>query len=166
MKETNRLREIEEYKKAVKEVKKKIKNKKNSLERKIMQSRKTCPKSFYAYINSAKKTRSKIGPLKEDGVVVSDPKEQARILNNQYASVFTRDDGDIDEWDGNSQQVCLNEIKITEEKVRNAIDKLNEQSASGPDGIPARVIKELKEEMVKPLAILFQKSCQGNCHHY
>ena len=158
MKETNRLRDIEDYKKAVKEVKKKIKNKKNSLERKIMQSRKTCPKSFYAYINSAKKARSKIGPLKKEGTVVSDPKEQAEILNGQYASVFTRDDGDIDEWNINSQQVCLNEVIITEEKVRNAIDKLNEQSASGPDGIPARVIKELKEEMVKPLSILFQKS--------
>ena len=158
MKETNRLREIEEYKKAVKEVKKKIKNKKNSLERKVMQSRKTCPKSFYAYINSAKKARSKIGPFKKEGAVVTDPKEQAEILNSQYASVFTRDDGVIDEWNGNSQQICLNEVEITEEKVRNAIDKLNEQSASGPDGIPARVIKELKEEMVKPLSILFQKS--------
>ena len=158
MKETNRLREIEDYKKAVKEVKKKIKNKKNSLEKKVMQSRKTCPKSFYAYINSAKKTRNKIGPLKKDGEVVTDPKEQAEILNGQYASVFTRDDGDIDVWSESNNLVHLDEIQITEANVRKAIDKLKEQLASGPDGIPARVIKELKEEMVKPLKILFQKS--------
>ena len=55
-----------------------------------MQSRKTCPKSFYAYINSAKKSRSKIGPLRKDGEVITDPKDQAEILNGQYASVFTR----------------------------------------------------------------------------
>ena len=157
MKETNRLRDIEEYKKAVKEVKKKIKNKKNAIEKKVMQSRKTCPKSFYAYINSAKKSRSKIGPLKKNGVVVTDPKEQAEILNGQYASVFTNDINDIEEATEYSQ-TRLEDVEFTEEKICNAIDRLNDQSASGPDGIPARVIKEMKDEITKPLLLLFRKS--------
>ena len=40
------------------------------------------------------------------------------------------------------------------------IDNLKVESASGPDGIPPRVIKELKNEIVKPLTILFQKSME------
>ena len=90
MKQTDRVIDKEEYKKSVKEVKKKIKNKKNSLERRVMTCRKSNPKIFYAYIKSAKKSRSKIGPLKNNkGVAVTDPQEQAQILNGQYASVFT-----------------------------------------------------------------------------
>lgn len=49
------------------------------------------PKRFYAYISNARKTRAKIGPLKnEDGEIVADAKEQAEILNKYLASVFTR----------------------------------------------------------------------------
>ena len=45
------------------ETKKKIRNKKNAHERQVVQNRKTNPKSFYAYVNSAKRTRAKIGPI-------------------------------------------------------------------------------------------------------
>ena len=55
-------------------------------------------------------------------------------------------------------EVRLENIDITEEMVTKAINKLKENSASGPDGIPSRVIKELKDEMVRPLKILFQNS--------
>ena len=158
MKQTNRAIDKEEYKKMVKEVKKKIKNKKNAYERRIMTCRKSNPKSFYAYINSAKKTRSKIGPFKNgDGMAVTDPRELAQMLNRQYVSVFTRSEDEPEETEGNIE-VRLEDINITQEKIAEAIDNLNEQSASGPDGIPARVIKELKEEIKLPLALLFRQS--------
>ena len=42
-------------------------------------------------LNNAKKTRSRIGPLKnENSDVVTNPREQAQILNAHYGSVFTR----------------------------------------------------------------------------
>ena len=72
-----------------------IRKKKNAVERRVMEYRKSNPKLYYAFINSAKKTRNKIGPLKNDeNKTVTDPKEQAELLNHQYASVFTRDWGD------------------------------------------------------------------------
>ena len=52
----------------------------------------------------------------------------------------------------------LEDAEITEERVRGAIDEMKEDSAAGPDGIPPRIIKELKEELILPLTILFQKS--------
>ena len=75
-KQTGGAREEREYRREVNETKKKIRNRKNALERKVVQSRKTNPKSFYAYINSAKKTRGKIGPLKnENGDLITAPRE-------------------------------------------------------------------------------------------
>ena len=38
------------------------------------------------------------------------------------------------------------------------IDKLKVQSAAGPDGIPPRVIKELRNKIAEPLSILFKES--------
>ena len=37
-------------------------------------------------------------------------------------------------------------------------EDLREYSAPGPDGIPPKIIKELKNEIVKPLCILFRRS--------
>ena len=157
-KRTGGRREEEEYRKRVNETKKKVRNKKNALERKVIQSRKTNPKSFYAYINSAKKTRGKIGPLKnENGELVTEPKRQAQMLNEFYASVFTTG-GACDYQGENREGGSLDEIMITESKVLSVIESLKEDSACGPDGIPPRVIKELKRELVKPLTMLFQKS--------
>ena len=160
-KQTGRTREEEEYRRVVNETKRKIRNKKNALERKVVQTRKTNPKSFYAYINSAKKTRGKIGPLKnENGELITAPREQATILNEFYSSVFTAGDTDDGQQGEKRDAGCLDEIIITEERVRLTIEGLKEDSASGPDGIPPRVIKEMKNEIAEPLAILFRKSLE------
>ena len=96
----------------------------------------------YAYINSSKKYRSKVGPLKNDGEAITNAGEMAEILNDYYASVFTRGDDEKISVD-KVPETRLEDIQITEEMVKTAIDKLKENSASGPDGIPSRVIKEL-----------------------
>ena len=158
-KRTGRERDREEYRKRVNETKKKIKNKKNALERRIVQHRKSNPKSFYAYINSAKKTRGKIGPLKNgDGELITAPKEQAEILNEFYSSVFTTGGASVEKQGERGEGGRLDDVIITESKVISVIEGLKENSACGPDGIPPRVIKELKNELARPLAILFRKS--------
>ena len=159
-KEKKTERSKEEYKKTVTTLKRKIRNKKNSLERKIAESRKSNPKMFYSFINSAKKTRTKIGPLHDDqGAAVTDPRKQARILNNYYASVFTSDNDDLPEIRTKTESKIDN-IVFNENDVERIIDSLNEQSAMGPDGIPPRVLKELKHEIKKPLTMLFKTSME------
>ena len=81
----------------------------------------------------------------------------AQILNNQYVSVFTRSQGDDKETEEDIE-VRLEDVSITPERIAESIDKLKEELASGPDGIPARVIKELKDEIKKTLALLFRQS--------
>ena len=162
---TGRSQEKEEYKKKVTELKKKIRNRKNEVERNIMKNRKTNPKLYYSHLNRAKVTKNKIGPLVHDDVVVVEPREQARILNEYYASVFTRTDGEVPEVrqrgggvEGGGGGGVLEEILVTENCVGEAIDGLKEDSAAGPDEIPPRVIKELKHQLITPITIIFQKS--------
>ena len=56
----------QKYKKVETAAKKMIRNKKNSLERDIAKKRKADPKLYYSYVNSAKRNRSRIGPLRND----------------------------------------------------------------------------------------------------
>ena len=161
-KRSKSLTDKEEYKKKEKEVKKIIRNKKNETEKNIMKFRKSNPKLFYAHVNRAKKTKSRIGPLvNTNNEIIIDPKEQATIMNEYFASVFTRI---VDEPPAPRERVDgseeMTEINITTDNVMAAINKLKEFSAAGPDEIPPKVIKELKEELVKPLTFLFQKSIE------
>ena len=149
-----------EYKKMEKSVKRMIKNKKNGLERKIAKESKTNPKAYYSYINSSKKVRSKIGPLKSDeGEMIADPKRQADILNDFYASVFTQSTVNAPGKERIKEGIKeTDDVDVSEECIKNVIQGLKENSAPGPDGFPNKLIKELKNELAKPLSMLFRKS--------
>ena len=46
-------------------------------------------KRFWSYIKSLKKDSSNISPLRENGILQSDDKQKAEILNRQFQSAFT-----------------------------------------------------------------------------
>merc|ERR1712215_325534 len=52
----------------------------------------------------------------------------------------------------------LNDIEVTEEEIINAIDDLEENSAAGPDGLPAILLKKVKEALAIPLSLMLRKS--------
>ena len=63
------------------------------MRKKLAENIKTNSKSFYAYISSKRRTKTKIGPLKNKmGKAVIDDNETAEILNEYFASVFTVED--------------------------------------------------------------------------
>ena len=147
------------YKKAERESKRMIRNKKNALERNISKNRTTNPKMYYSYVNSAKKNRSRIGPLKnDDGDFVIKAKEQAETMSRFFSSVFTRSGGEIPTKEPINGNVSLGDVDVTVERVKTVIDGLREYSAPGPDGFPPKLLKILRDEISLPLSILFRKS--------
>ena len=158
-KRTGRACDHDKYKKIEASSKKIIRNKKNSLERSIAKKRKSDPKLYYSYVNSAKRNRSRIGPLKnDDGEFVIAPKDQAQIINDFLGSVFTRSTDAPPTKQRSTNTGSLHDVEVTEERIRKLIDGLNEFSAPGPDGIPPKLVKILKDELSKPLEILFSRS--------
>ena len=49
------------------------------------------------------------------------------------------------------------DINVTTEGIRKPLQKLNVNKASGPDMIPARILKELSEEIAPFLCTIYQK---------
>ena len=90
--------------------------------------------------------------------------ELTTILNSFFASVFTAEDlSDIPEVPAvllNNNKVLRN-ITVTEGDVSKCIDKLKVNKSPGPDTISPRIFKEGKNELVKPLTSIFNKSLQS-----
>ena len=66
---------------------------KEDFETKLADNIKQDSKSFYAYISSKQRSKTKLGPLKDPtGKIVTDDKQTADLLNKYFVSVFTKED--------------------------------------------------------------------------
>ena len=89
---------------------------------------------------------------------VIDPKEQAKIVNEYLATVFTTSAGEIPTKEEINPDAEISDVEINESRVKSIIENMKENTAPGPDGIPAKLLLELKNEIAVPLTILFRKS--------
>ena len=114
-------------------------------------------KFFFKYAKKYSKVKSDIGPLTDEkGDYVSDPKSMADILSKQYASVFTTTHNATPIQ--SPSLPCIAYLTMNEEDFVAAIDELKPNSAAGPDGFPALLLKVCKYALAKPL-FMFWKKC-------
>ena len=138
-------------------------------ENKIASEVKTNPKQFWKYINKRTKSKGKIVDLlNEKGDLISDDLQKAEILNNQFASVFTKENLSIipEPQNMNETENILEDIVIETEAISKHLKKLNISKASGPDGINARILNELADEIAPALKILFDSSMKEGALPY
>ena len=126
------------------------------------------PNAFYAYAKKFSKTYNGVGPLlKENGEVISEATGIAEALRNQYEKVFSEPKIEAkinDEKEFFKETITPEKIEtviFTEMDVRDAIDKLSNNAAAGPDGIPAILLKKCRDSLSEPLTILWQKSLKS-----
>ena len=104
------------------------------------------------------KDTSGIAPLKENGRLHAEPKYKADFLNRQYESTWTKKDrGSIPTPEGQPFP-AMPEISVTKEGVFKLLLKLNPNKATGPDLLPARILKDMANEIAPILTAIFQQS--------
>ena len=153
------------YLKARNECSRQVRNCKIEFERKLSKESKSNPKAFWRYVQSKTKSKVGISPLKtRDDKLVTDDKGKADVLNDFFASVFTKDNGNTHNAKDDSSKasksggITIDFVHITADMVKKKFEELNPNKAQGPDGIPSRVLKELRNELAEPFSILFSKS--------
>jgi len=113
---------------------------------------------FYKFINKKLSCKVGIGALRDEArKILTTDIERAMALNEYFASAGVADNGIAPHMPSRVQPgVSLSGVVFTEAKVRAAIKKLKNNTASGVDGWPPLLFKKLINSLAHPLAILFQ----------
>ena len=144
------------------QIRESIKAQQESDELKAIEKMKTNPKMFFNYVKKHRKTASRIGPLAdEQGIIHSDAKTKAELLQHQYTKVFSdpnKASTDHLKQDDEIDYPTLEDISFTEEDVKKAIDSIPTSAAPGPDKLPAIILKQCKENIAYPIYKIWRKS--------
>ena len=126
------------------------------------------PKKPYAYINSRQKVRTQINSLIVQNKTITDGKEIANALNNQFQSVFV-DDSDKTELPEFTKRTneSISDISFSPEKVTAYLRKMKQDKSQGNDNIHPFIVQKCAESLASPLSIIFQRSFnQGAPSHF
>ncbi len=115
-------------------------------------------RNFYKFIKSRKKDTFGVSTLKHQGKVGNDNSTKAEILNEQFCSVFTHEDTSSLPQMPTSPHPDMPRINITSHGVEKILKRINVSKATGPDGVPGRLLKEVAGEIAPVLASLFQQA--------
>ena len=131
-------------------------------ERRAVEKIKANPKYFFSYAKSFSKVRQNISSLLNGNQeLATDRKELANILQQQFSSVYS---------DPNCPDVSAptftvppvirsdTEVVLRQDCIEEAISEIKLDSASGPDGIPAILLKRCAASLSLPIYLLWSES--------
>ena len=116
------------------------------------------PKAFWSFISKLRQDNQGIGDLNIAGDIISDDKQKAEALGNQFKSVFTHE--------GHSELPNLNDsphgkipkITISLKGVHDQLSKINTSKSQGPDGIPPWFLNRYASHLTPIIHDIFQSS--------
>ena len=133
-------------------------------EEKAVNSIKRNSKYFFSYAKKFSAVKSGIGPfIDATKELVTNPIKMAKMLSEQYNSVFSTPKETIPEVkeifsDTHSRDQGLSNIAFDEEDIIEAIDQISLTAAAGPDRFPAILLKMCKHSLAKPLYLIWRRS--------
>ena len=117
-------------------------------------------KKLGALIKSKRLDNLGVAPLKDRGFIHCDPRTKANILNRQFTSVFSTDDGSRLPDLPDVHHPVMEDITVCQNGIIKLLRNLKAFTASGPDDIPTKLLKETAVEISPAVTLLLQASIQ------
>ena len=114
-------------------------------------------KPFWRYVKSQRQDNCGVSPLKWNGELHSDSKDKAQILNDQFSSVFTKDEQHAKTVLEGPSLPPLAGLNISEKGVAKLLKEIDPSNAGGPDEVPCRILKELADDIAPILTDIFRQ---------
>ena len=117
------------------------------------------PKRLFAYINSKKTCKPQLNCLRSStGEQITDMGMVANIMNQQFASVFKREDtSNMPSFEFRTNAL-LDAPVISAKDIELKLSMLNTSRSPGNDSVHAVVLRHTSAAVSVPLAIIFNKS--------
>ena len=124
----------------------------------FMESFNNNKKQFWSYIKRTRKEHSGISILVVNGKATSCAKDKAKILNNQFQSVFSKEDlSNIPKM--NSTEIPqMPNISFSTRGIQLHLESLVPGKAPGPDGLPTYISKHCSSKIAPILQVQFTQS--------
>ncbi len=111
------------------------------------------------FIKSKRCDNSGVAPRRgKDGITYRDDLKKADIPNEQFTSVFNVETSDDTPGLENSTAPTMPDINVTCNGVNKLLNNIKVHKATGPDDIPARLLKECAPAITPVLTLIFQIS--------
>jgi len=117
-------------------------------------------KKFSQYVKSLHRDPSSVPTLEKDGITYATNLSKANVLNDHFYSVFSKDDTDTLPEMADTPYPTMPNVEIHTTGIIQLLNGIDLFKATGPDGVPPRLLKELSNELAPSLALLFKASLQ------
>ncbi|XP_072030407.1 uncharacterized protein [Amphiura filiformis] len=115
-------------------------------------------KKLWSYVKSLKIDKIGIPPLLYKNRLVSQPKQKAEALSEQYRSVFTSESTSHLPSKGPSKHDTMPDIEITTNGIEKLLTALNPKKAVGPDQVSTWMLKTFASTLAPILKEIFTQS--------
>ena len=139
-------------------------NERRMSEKRVIENIKVNSKFFLSYAKQYSKTIDGVGPLLDSAKkIITGAKSICELLRQQYESVFSKPRKATENQDNPNKffskgKSKLADIAFTTDGIKSAINELSVNAASGPDGLPAILLKNGKDILTFPIYILWRDS--------
>ena len=118
---------------------------------------------FWRWLKNFKNKSTRVPGINYCGTTLTSAHDKARAFSELFNSFFVKENpADLiflkEELSAHKSNDCVEHLTISWDEVHKLLSKIDTSKASGPDGIPGRLLKEGAFQLSEPLTMIFNQS--------